>query len=40
VLEEELKWTDVDVSMVGVKMLYGALPCQVLRATKPMAQST
>ncbi|OAQ77291.1 methyltransferase [Purpureocillium lilacinum] len=40
VLEEELEWTDVDVSMVGVKMLYGALPCQVLRATKPMAQST
>ncbi|UNI18760.1 hypothetical protein JDV02_005013 [Purpureocillium takamizusanense] len=40
VLEEELRWTHVDVSMVGLKMMYGALPCQILKATKPVVQST
>ncbi|KAJ3560844.1 hypothetical protein NP233_g10568 [Leucocoprinus birnbaumii] len=37
VLEEEMGWKDVDVSMVGFKMLYGTLPCQILTATKPVA---
>lgn len=35
VLREELGWTDVDVSMVGWKMVFGTLPCQILTATKP-----
>lgn len=32
---KELGWTDVDVSLVGWKMMYGTLPCQMLLATKP-----
>ena len=35
VLEEELGWTNVQVSQIGWKMLFGSLPCQILRATKP-----
>ncbi|KAJ6779766.1 hypothetical protein PWT90_10153 [Aphanocladium album] len=31
----EQGWTDVDVSLVGWKMMFGTLPCQVLVATKP-----
>lgn len=35
VLVDELGWKDVDVSVVSWKMLYGVLPCQILKATKP-----
>lgn len=34
-LREELGWTDVTVSMVGWRMMFGILPCQMLVATKP-----
>lgn len=35
VLVDELGWKDVDVSVVSWKMLFGVLPCQILKATKP-----
>lgn len=35
VVLEELGWTDVDVSLLGWKMMFGVLPCQMLVATKP-----
>ncbi|KAJ6438386.1 histone acetylation protein 2 [Purpureocillium lavendulum] len=38
VLADELRWPGVDVAFVGVRMLYGVVPCQILRATKPTAQ--
>lgn len=31
----ELGWTEVEVSLVGWKMMFGTLPCQMLVATKP-----
>lgn len=39
-LEAALKamgWTDVKVSIVGFRMSYGVIPCQMLLATKPAA---
>ncbi|KAF9775357.1 hypothetical protein IL306_006533 [Fusarium sp. DS 682] len=30
-------WYDVKVAMVGIKMMYGVWPCQVLTATRPAA---
>lgn len=32
---EELGWKGVSVELLGFKMLYGTLPCQILTATKP-----
>lgn len=34
---EGLKWKDVKVSIVGFRMSYGVLPCQMLTAQKPKA---
>lgn len=31
----ELGWENIDVSLVGFKMMYGILPCEMLTATKP-----
>ena len=35
VLQDRLGWKGVEVSVVGFKMMYGVLPCQMLTATKP-----
>lgn len=32
---EECGWIGVDISLLGFKMMYGSLPCQILTATKP-----
>ncbi|CAH0058513.1 unnamed protein product [Clonostachys solani] len=31
----ELGWREVKIELVGFKMLYGVLPCQILTTTKP-----
>ncbi|KAK5993563.1 hypothetical protein PT974_06997 [Cladobotryum mycophilum] len=33
---QALGWKNVDVSLVGFRMMFGSLPCQILTATKPM----
>jgi SAM-dependent methyltransferase len=32
---KSLGWEDVHVTRAGLRMMYGILPCQILRATKP-----
>ncbi|CAG9946857.1 unnamed protein product [Clonostachys rosea f. rosea IK726] len=31
----ELEWREVKIELVGFRMLYGVLPCQILTTTKP-----
>lgn len=36
---EALGWADIHVSLVGFRMSYGVIPCQLLTATKPASKA-